>query len=46
MGMTFTTDIEAFDALSKVKATQADIIAFVRQLSVDCSGQVKLTTVL
>ncbi len=33
--MTYTTDAEAYGALAKVKATQADIIAFVRQLSVD-----------
>lgn len=33
--MTLTTDIEAFDELSKVKATQADFLPFVRQLSVD-----------
>jgi hypothetical protein len=35
MGMTYTTDAEAYGALAKVKATQAELIAFVRQLSVD-----------
>ena len=33
--MTYTTDVEAYEALAKVKATKADILAFVRQLSVD-----------
>ena len=41
--MTYTTANEAIAALSSVKATQADIIAFVKQLSVEASGS---TTVL
>ena len=44
--MTFTTDIEAYEALSKVKATQADILAFVRQLSVDVGLPNNAETVL
>lgn len=41
--MTFATANDAIAALSSVNATQADIIAFVRQLSVDAPGS---TTVL
>jgi hypothetical protein len=36
--MTFASSQEAYVALSSVKATQADLIAFVRQLSVDAPG--------
>ena len=36
--MTFTTDRQAYEALTKVKATQADVTAFVRKLSVEASG--------
>jgi hypothetical protein len=41
--MTFSNFQEAIDALSNVGANQADIIAFVKQLSVETSGS---TTVL
>jgi hypothetical protein len=41
--MSFTSTQEAIAALSGINATQDDIIAFVRQLSVDAPGS---TTVL
>lgn len=44
--MTFTTDFEAYEELSKINTTKDEIIAFVRQLSVDVGLSNDAETVL